>query len=682
MVRSELFHVAALMIIVLPAAFGEVFEDYTKHRCVRPCLEDTTAKLCEYNFTLEWYHTMSKACFDCPSNQTDCSRPHCVAADGVKRGIITVNRQMPGPTIQVCNGDMIRVTVMNRLEHAEGSSIHWHGILQTNGDQYMDGVSLLTQCTIPARSTFQYNFMANSPGTHFYHSHSGMQRGDGMYGSLIIRNKPSRDPNYNTYDYDLPEHVIIVHDWLKEMIVASFAHQHHAGGDNKPKSMLINGKGAYEKYTVGGKDVYTPMETFSVKKGKKYRFRVISNGLLNCPIRISVEGHRLLMIASDGQPFKPVPVDAVNLVNGERFDFVLEANQTVDNYWVRAAGLLDCKNFKAKQTAVLRYEGAPDVAPTTASTWESMVEDNKKIVVMNPMSYEPSPKNVYVNQLEGLEHDKMLEGEPDVKFYLAHDFRKIDNPHLHNPDLYSLAATASYPGMHLYSPQINNITMALPPSPPLTQEEDIPKDLMCPPYNGTGSYCNKEFCECTHMIEVKLGQLVELVLIDNGMIWDVTHPMHLHGYAFGVVAMSRVNKNTTRDQVIQLDKDGKIERKLTNIPKKDSIMVPDGGYTVVRIKANNPGYWFYHCHNEFHQEIGMGMILKVGDPKQDIEQRPPRNWPTCGNFLYSRVPEKPSERDVRSCEQLLAEAAGGSHVQAAMTLTMTVAILNCVSQFV
>jgi FtsP/CotA-like multicopper oxidase with cupredoxin domain len=43
------------------------------------------------------------------------------------------------------------------------------------------------------------------------------------------------------------------------------------------------------------------------------------------------------------------------------------------------------------------------------------------------------------------------------------------------------------------------------------------------------------------MIEVKLGQLVELILIDNGMIWDVTHPMHLHGYSFGVVAMSRVS---------------------------------------------------------------------------------------------------------------------------------------------
>jgi hypothetical protein len=51
----------------------------------------------------------------------------------------------------------------------------------------------------------------------------------------------------------------------------------------------------------------------------------------------------------------------------------------------------------------------------------------------------------------------------------------------------------------------------------------------------------------------------------------------------------QVNKNVTRDHVIQLDKEGKIKRKLTNIPKKDSIMVPDGGYTVVRIKANNPG---------------------------------------------------------------------------------------------
>ena len=52
---------------------------------------------------LSWhdrYHVLSKACFHCPHNHTDCSRPHCVAADGVPRAIMTVNRQMPGPQIR------------------------------------------------------------------------------------------------------------------------------------------------------------------------------------------------------------------------------------------------------------------------------------------------------------------------------------------------------------------------------------------------------------------------------------------------------------------------------------------------------------------------------------------------------------------------------------------------------
>jgi hypothetical protein len=70
-----------------------------------------------------------------------------------------------------------------------------------------------------------------------------------------------------------------------------------------------------------------------------------------------------------------------NFISSYRYDFVLEANQTVGNYWIKAAGLKDCKNYKAKQTAILRYEGATKTAPTTVSTWESMVGDNKKIVV-------------------------------------------------------------------------------------------------------------------------------------------------------------------------------------------------------------------------------------------------------------------------------------------------------------
>ena len=57
----------------------------------------------QYQFVSESHRTMSKAYFNCPFNQTDCFRPHYVPADGFDRGILTVNRMMPGPSIQVSN---------------------------------------------------------------------------------------------------------------------------------------------------------------------------------------------------------------------------------------------------------------------------------------------------------------------------------------------------------------------------------------------------------------------------------------------------------------------------------------------------------------------------------------------------------------------------------------------------
>ena len=79
-----------------------LLSDYKDHECVRTCSANTLPKTCEYHFTVEPYHTLTKACFDCPFNQTDCFRPHCVPAQGTERSVVVVNRMMPGPSIQVC----------------------------------------------------------------------------------------------------------------------------------------------------------------------------------------------------------------------------------------------------------------------------------------------------------------------------------------------------------------------------------------------------------------------------------------------------------------------------------------------------------------------------------------------------------------------------------------------------
>lgn len=123
---------------------------------------------------VEEFETMSKACYNCPFNETDCFRPHCVAADGMKRSIMVVNRMMPGPSIEVCLNDTIIVDVKNHLM-SEGTTIHWHGIHQRN-TPFMDGVPHVSQCAISPGLSFRYNFLAENSGTHFWNTQKKQQK--------------------------------------------------------------------------------------------------------------------------------------------------------------------------------------------------------------------------------------------------------------------------------------------------------------------------------------------------------------------------------------------------------------------------------------------------------------------------------------------------------------------------
>lgn len=272
---------------------------------------------CDYEFTVEWYTTLSKACYNCPQNTTDCNRKHCITADGVERVVMSVNRMIPGPLIQVCQNDIINVVVHNNLRMGESTSIHWHGQLQ-NGSPYMDGVAMITQCPIHPHTSFQYQFIAKDVGTHFWHAHSGLQRGDGVFGGIVVKQPKENDVHFNEYDYDLNEHVIIVHDWFKETIISKFAFHHHDTTNNdKPNSILINGKGVKVNNNDSDDTYKTPRSLFQVRQGNRYRFRLIHSGVTFCPIQFTVQNHSLRVISSDGKPFDPIDVNAVVLNAGK-----------------------------------------------------------------------------------------------------------------------------------------------------------------------------------------------------------------------------------------------------------------------------------------------------------------------------------------------------------------------------
>jgi manganese oxidase len=107
-------------------------------------------------------------------------------ASGMKANLWGYNGQSPGPTIEVVEGDRVRIFVTNRLP--EHHSIHWHGQRLPSG---MDGVTGLTQPGIPPGKTFVYEFLAQRAGTFMYHPHADemVQMGMGLMGFWVTHPK-------------------------------------------------------------------------------------------------------------------------------------------------------------------------------------------------------------------------------------------------------------------------------------------------------------------------------------------------------------------------------------------------------------------------------------------------------------------------------------------------------------
>ena len=119
----------------------------------------------------------------------NCSMPMTV--DGSTYHLfIAVNGRIPGPIIVVTEGRIVVAKVINKLT-SEGITIHWHGMHQRRSP-WMDGVAFISQAPTVPGADFDYIiflFNATPAGTHWYHSYSGAQRTDGLFGALIVKEK-------------------------------------------------------------------------------------------------------------------------------------------------------------------------------------------------------------------------------------------------------------------------------------------------------------------------------------------------------------------------------------------------------------------------------------------------------------------------------------------------------------
>ena len=198
-------------------------------------------------------------------------------APGFKANLWGYNGQSPGPTIEVVEGDKLRIFVTNRLP--ESTTIHWHGQRLPNG---MDGVTGLTQPTIPPGKTFVYEFVARRPGTFMYHPHTDemVQMAMGMMGFWVTH---PREPNPLIDEAD--------RDFC--FLLNAFDID---PGSATPRIMTML------DFNIWGWNsrVFPGIDPLVVRLGDRVRMRVGNLTMTNHPIHL--HGHEFQVTGTDGGP--------------------------------------------------------------------------------------------------------------------------------------------------------------------------------------------------------------------------------------------------------------------------------------------------------------------------------------------------------------------------------------------
>ncbi|XP_014613124.1 PREDICTED: laccase-1-like [Polistes canadensis] len=604
----------------------------TQDDCRRPCT--TQWRYCYYHFKLEYFTTMSSPCNVCRTdnnerwrNQSACE---CIQGDGFEKTIFSINRQFPGPNIQVCQYDKLIIDVENAAEGTD-TTIHWHGVFQKNY-QYYDGVPHVTQCPISAPNTFRYQFSVDNAGTHFYHSHSALYMMDGQQGPLIVRSPKSQDPNRNLYDDDLYDHVIFLSDWMHSLAIKHLPGTFANNPGQTPDNFLINGLGRQFTGPNTNQSNDIQIAYFYVVKGRRYRFRMINSFGTVCPAEFSIQGHKLTVIASDGEDLQPVVVDKIISLTGERYDFVLNANQNSGSYWIQLRGLDECGPKKIIQLAVLVYGNKMALPQTATPTYDNPVTSNTDIELNSLTARDcdsPTLTNrICINQLKYAKNTPQVERRlyPNVRLYMPFDFFFYNSTIFsrNSQDRFFIAIDRS-----VLTSLVSNISYTEAESPPISQYSAYQQ--LC----GVDqiSTCTRP-CFCTHVVNIPYKSLIEILLCDENASVDLHHPFHLHGYSYQVMAIKGFNDTKPtpqqRRQFLQEYDEGLRNGRYNQQPRKDTIKVPVGGCAILRFYTDNPGWWLFHCHFLWHTISGMDVVIHVGE---ESDMPPvPNGFPVCGNY--------------------------------------------------
>ena len=520
--------------------------------------------------------------------------------DGVYRPMILINGVFPGPLIECNEGDTIIVHVDNRATNA--TSFHWHGIYQ-NGTNWMDGTVGITQCPIAPGTNFTYEFrIKDQAGTYWYHAHQGVQASDGLLGPLIVHAKDERQVQMLQYATD---RVVMVQDHyhdLSSALLMDYLKPDRENAEPVPDGALINGMNVRDCDALPHRKCDNSTATLpriELAQNANHRFRIINTGAF-ADFQIQLDEHEFAVTEVDGTDVEPVYYHRLNISPGQRYSIVISTHvTTADSFWLRARMVTACfaeenPDMEPEIRAVVQYTNPQN--PITPEEWPQSKDWTETV--------ELECRDMNTTELVPV---KAIAAPPkaDEFFYIRSNFeirawrlsRGFFNTTSWRPDVHSPSLERVIDG---YAALNANFTTA---STGINEQAfDLRREMV---------------------LQVPGIQTIDL-LISN--FDDGTHPLHLHGYKYFVLAQGHGYFPPSMYDALDL----------SNPLRRDTASVEAFGWILIRIVTDNPGLWAFHCHISWHTEAGLMMQILAQPEVVGRWALPGGNRELCGGMGLER----------------------------------------------
>ena len=455
------------------------------------------------------------------------------------------------------SGDRFQVKLQNRLD--QPTLIHWHGLTPPNA---ADGVPDLTQPALAAGGSYAYDFLLARPGTNFMHSHVGLQEQLLLAAPLIIRDPAEahldeQEVVIQLHDFTFRDPMQILADLRKGMAHQMGGHDmaaHGTAAEAMGKAQTQN----MPMQQMQGMDMQgmnMSGDDMSQMPGMAHGDPAATSDAMSQAMTQQMAGGG----AMTGADLNDVAYDAF-LANDRTYqDPEVIAVERGGKVRLRVINAAASSNFMidlgALSGELIAVDGMP-VQPVSDRQFAVAVGQRIDLRLQLPAESAAWP---VVAQLEGDRRRSVVILAPKGATIAKLDFL-------------SEKPTARFDQL------TGHLVAARDPLPVRPADRRLSLDLTGDMMRYRWGLAGKDG---DAPLQVKKGERVEIEMVNRT---GMSHPMHLHGHHFQLVAVNGA---------------------AVNGPLRDTHLVPAGGRCTIAFDADNPGRWAFHCHNLYHMVSGM-----------------------------------------------------------------------------